>query len=191
MNKYLFILFLFCINLMGEHRVVTLTPSINEIVYSLGMGKSVIANTKYCDFPEESKSVKKVGGYASISLEKILESKPTVVIAQNYDEKLLRNLKSLNIKTMIFKTDTISSIKNTIRTLGKYFEKENRANELISNIDNSLSSLNGIVKDKKVLLVIGPRKNLNNQIYITGNNLYFEDIIKASGNKNAYFSTSK
>lgn len=190
MNKYIFILLFLCINLMGESRIVTLTPSINEIVYALGMGKNVVANTKYCDFPEESKSVKKVGGYATISLEKILESKPTVVIAQNYDEKMLRNLKSLNIKTMIFKTDTLSSIKTTIKTLGEYFGKEEKASELISSIDNSLKSLEGIVSNKKVLLVIGPRKNLNNQIYITGNNLYFEDIIKASGNKNAYFSKS-
>lgn len=190
MNKYIFILLFFCINLMGESRIVTLTPSINEIVYALGMGENVVANTKYCDFPEESKSVKKVGGYSTISLEKILESKPTVVIAQNYDAKMLRNLKNLNIKTMIFKTDTISSIKNTIKTLGEYFGKQEKANELISNIDISLKSLENIVLDKKILIVIGPRKNLNNQIYITGNNLYFEDIIKASGNKNAYFSTS-
>jgi iron complex transport system substrate-binding protein len=178
-------------NLMGEVRVVTLTPSINEIVYALGMGKNVVANTKYCDFPEESKSVKKVGGYATISLEKILQAKPTVVIAQNYDEKLLRNLKSLNIKTLVFKTDTIASIKNTIKTLGDYFEKQDKANEIISNINSSLASLKGITKNKKVLIVIGPRKNLNNQIYIAGNNLYFEDILKASGNKNAFFSTSK
>ena len=190
MNKYIFILLFFCINLMGESRIVTLTPSINEIVYALGMGKNVVANTKYCDFPLESKKVKKVGGYSTISLEKILESKPTVVIAQNYDAKMLRNLKNLNIKTMIFKTDTISSIKNTIKTLGEYFGKQEKANELISNIDISLKSLENIVLDKKILIVIGPRKNLNNQIYITGNNLYFEDIIKASGNKNAYFSTS-
>lgn len=190
MNKYIFILLLFCINLMGEVRIVTLTPSINEIVYALGMGKSVVANTQYCDFPEESKSVKKVGGYATISLEKILQAKPTVVIAQNYDAKMLANLKSLNIKTMVFKTDTLSSIKSTITTLGEYFKKEEKANELITNINSSLSSLNGIVSNKKILLVIGPRKDLNNQIYITGNNLYFEDIIKASGNKNAYFSTS-
>ncbi len=191
MNKYIFILLFFCINLMGEVRIVTLTPSINEIVYALGMGKNVVANTQYCDFPEESKSVKKVGGYATISLEKILEAKPTVVIAQNYDAKMLANLKSLNIKTMIFKTDTLSSIKSTITTLGEYFKVQPRAKELNSKIDSSLNSLSGLVSDKKVLLVIGPRKDLNNQIYITGNNLYFEDIIKASGNKNAYFSTSK
>jgi len=191
MKKIIFILFIFCLNLLGENRVVTLTPSINEIVYALGMGKDVVANTKYCDFPEESKRVKKVGGYSNISLEKIIQSKPTVVIAQNYDEKTLRNLKSLNIKTLVFKTDTIDAIKNTIRTLGEYFQKEEKANELISNINSSLFSLKGIISNKKVLLVIGPRKNLNNQIYITGNYLYFEDIIKASGNKNAFFSTSK
>ncbi|KAB7890274.1 ABC transporter substrate-binding protein [Poseidonibacter ostreae] len=191
MKKFIFILFIFCINLFGESRIVTLTPSINEIVYALGMGNSVVANTKYCDFPEESKEVKKVGGYATISLEKIIETKPTVVIAQNYDEKLLRNLKSLDIKTLVFKTDTIDSIKHTIKTLGEYFHKENKANEIILNINNSLASLKGIISNKKVLIVIGPRKNLNNQIYITGNNLYFEDILKASGNKNAFFSTSK
>ena len=191
MNKYIFIFLFFCINLFGESRIVTLTPSINEIVYALGMGKSVVANTQYCDFPEESKSVKKVGGYSSISLEKILEAKPTVVIAQNYDAKMLANLKSLNIKTMIFKTDTLSSIKSTITTLGEYFKVQPRAKELNSKIDSSLNSLSGLVSNKNVLLVIGPRKDLNNQIYITGNNLYFEDIIKASGNKNAYFSTSK
>ena len=190
MKKFIFILFIFCMNLFGESRIVTLTPSINEIVYALGMGNSVVANTQYCDFPIESKEVKKVGGYATISLEKIIEAKPTVVIAQNYDEKLLRNLKSLDIKTLVFKTDTISSIKNTIKTLGEYFQKEERANELILNINSSLFSLKGITSNKKVLIVIGPRKNLNNQIYITGNNLYFEDIIKASGNKNAFFSTS-
>ena len=190
MNKYIFILLFFCINLMGEVRIVTLTPSINEIVYALGMGKNVVANTQYCDFPEESKSVKKVGGYATISLEKILQAKPTVVIAQNYDAKMLANLKSLNIKTMVFKTDTLSSIKSTITTLGEYFKTEERAKELNSSIDSSLNSLSAIISNKKILLVIGPRKDLNNQIYITGNNLYFEDIIKASGNKNAYFSTS-
>jgi iron complex transport system substrate-binding protein len=176
---------------MGESRIVTLTPSINEIVYALGMGNNVVANTRYCDFPEESKKVTKVGGYATISLEKIIQSKPTVVIAQNYDEKILRNLKSLNIKTLVFKTNTVDSIKNTIITLGKYFKKEKRANEIISNINSSLASLSGITSNKKVLIVIGPRKDLNNQIYIAGNQLYFEDILKASGNKNAFFSTSK
>jgi iron complex transport system substrate-binding protein len=189
MKKIIFVL-IFCINLLGAERVVTLSPSINEIVFALGVGKNVVANTNYCDFPEESKSILKIGGYNNISLEKILETKPTVVIGQDYDEKLNSNLKALGIKTLIYKTNTISSIKNTINELGNFFDKKEKAKELITNIDNALSSLGSIVENKKILIVISPKKSLSNQIYITGNFLYFEDIIKQSGNKNAYSSTN-
>jgi iron complex transport system substrate-binding protein len=189
MKFFLFVL-IFCINLLGAERVVTLSPSINEIVFALGVGKDVVANTNYCDFPEESKAILKIGGYNNISLEKILETKPTVVIGQDYDEKLNSNLKALGIKTLIYKTNTISSIKNTINELGNFFDKKEKAKELITNIDNALSSLGSIVENKKILIVISPKKSLSNQIYITGNFLYFEDIIKQSGNKNAYSSTN-
>ena len=119
MKFFLFIL-IFCVNLLGSERIVTLSPSINEIVFALGVGENVVANTKHCDFPEESKSVPKIGGYNNISLEKVLELKPTVVIGQDYDEKLNSNLKALGIKTLIYKTNTISSIKNTILELGEF-----------------------------------------------------------------------
>jgi iron complex transport system substrate-binding protein len=189
MKKFLFIL-IFCINLFGEQRIVTLSPSINEIVYALGEGQNVVANTKHCDFPEESKSVPKIGGYNDISLEKILDVKPTIVIGQDYDENLIKNLKSLNIKVLSYKTNTIENIKNTILELGILFKKEEKSKEMISRIDDSLNSLKSIVENKKILIVISPKDSLSNQIYVTGNFLYFEDIIKASGNKNAYNSTN-
>lgn len=187
MKRYLFIL-IFCINLLAEERIVTLSPSINEIVFALGEGKNVVANTLHCDFPAESKDVLKIGGYNNISLEKIIETKPTVVIGQDYDEKLNSNLKALGINLLSYKTNTLDSIKNTINNLGNYFDKKEKAKELISNIDRELNSINSIVKDKKILIVISPKKSLSNQIYVTGNYIYFEDIIKASGNQNAYNS---
>ena len=187
MKRYLFIL-IFCINLLAGERIVTLSPSINEIVFALGEGKNVVANTLHCDFPDESKDILKIGGYNNVSLEKIIEAKPTVVIGQDYDEKLNSNLKALGIKTLSYKTNTLDSIKNTINDLGNYFDKKEKAKELISNVDNELNSINSIVKDKKILIVISPKKSLSNQIYVTGNFLYFEDIIKASGNQNAYNS---
>lgn len=190
MKKYIFILLFFCINLLGSERIITLTPSINEIVFALGQGKNVVANTLFSNYPKESKDLPKVGGYATMSLEKILNFKPTVVIAQDYNQKLISDLKALGVKTLVFKTNTLDDIKHTIKTLGEYFKVEEKANEFLSQIDNELKQLSNIINDKKILLVIGPRKDLNNQIYITGNNLYFEDVIKASGNRNAYFSTS-
>ncbi len=190
MKKLLFIL-LFCINLLAEERVVTLSPSINEIIFALGKGGNIVANTQFCDFPIESKSIKKIGGYSSISLEKILQANPTVVIGQDYDDKLNSNLEALGIKTLAYKTNTISLIQNTITDLGIFFKEEEKAKELNSNINTALDSLDSIVRNQKILIVISPKDSLSNQIFVTGNYLYFEDIIKASGNQNAYFSTNQ
>ena len=190
MKKLLFIL-LFCINLLAEERVVTLSPSINEIIFALGKGGNIVANTQFCDFPIESKSIKKIGGYSSISLEKILQANPTVVIGQDYDDKLNSNLQALGIKTLAYKTNTISLIQNTITDLGIFFKEEEKAKELNSNINTALDSLDSIVRNQKILIVISPKDSLSNQIFVTGNYLYFEDIIKASGNQNAYFSTNQ
>ena len=189
MKKIIFIL-LFCINLLGAERIVTLSPSVNEIIFALGEGENIVANTQHSDFPLESKSIKKIGGYNSISLEKILKVNPTVVVGQDYDEKLNSNLKALGITTLTYKTNTISLIKNTINELGIFFKQEEKAKELNTNIDNAMVSVAGIVKDKKILIIISPKDSLSNQIFVSGNHIYFEDVILASGNKNAYFSNS-
>ena len=189
MKKIIFIL-LFCINLLGAERIVTLSPSVNEIIFAVGEGENIVANTQHSDFPLESKSIKKIGGYNSISLEKILKVNPTVVVGQDYDEKLNSNLIALGITTLSYKTNTISLIKNTINELGIFFKQEEKAKELNTNIDNAMTSLAGIVKDKKILIIISPKDSLSNQIFVSGNHIYFEDVIIASGNKNAYFSNS-
>ena len=189
MKKIIFIL-LFCINLLGAERIVTLSPSVNEIIFALGEGENIVANTQHSDFPLESKSIKKIGGYNSISLEKILKVNPTVVVGQDYDEKLNSNLKALGITTLSYKTNTISLIKNTINELGIFFKQEEKAKELNTNIDNAMASVDGLVKDKKILIIISPKDSLSNQIFVSGNHIYFEDVIIASGNQNAYFSNS-
>ena len=52
MKKFLFILLIY-INLFGEERIVTLSPSINVIVYAFDEGQNIVAKTKHCDFPKE------------------------------------------------------------------------------------------------------------------------------------------
>ncbi|XOB60829.1 ABC transporter substrate-binding protein [Campylobacterota bacterium DY0563] len=190
MKKFLFVLGLIS-NLVAGERIVALSPSLNEIVFALGSGKDIVANTLHSDYPEESKNILKVGGYSTISLEKILLSKPTLVFTQDYDEKLLKNLESLNLNYYSFKTDNLESIQNTIIKIGNILNKQNRAEAIIEEINTNLDSLKNIIKDKKIMVVISPRLDLNRSVYISGNNLYFNDIIKYSGNQNAYQSKSK
>jgi iron complex transport system substrate-binding protein len=174
-----------------QPRIVTLSPSINEIVYALGSGKYVVGNTQYSTYPKESQSVPKVGGYFSPNLEKILSLKPNIVIMQQNNKKLSLRLEKLDIKTKIVSINRLSHIKNAILEIGELLHKEKKAKSIVSNINKALSDIKGITKDKKILIVIGHNTTLDKHIFVVGQNLYLDDIINASGNINALQSKRK
>lgn len=191
MKKLLYTFLLFSTFAISSERIITLSPAINEIVFALGLGEKVVANTDFCDYPDISKSVQKVGGYGSVSLEKVVKLNPNVLINQSYDKKLNSDLEKLGFKTLVYKSDNIEDIKYTIKDLGDIFQKTQEAKRLNDEIDSSLKSLKNIIKNQKILIVISPQNTLSNQIFVAGNFVYFEDIIKKSENKNAYQSSIK
>ena len=50
-----FLTLLFSISLFANERIVTLAPSINEIVYAIGMGDKVVANDSILQIPRRNK----------------------------------------------------------------------------------------------------------------------------------------
>ncbi|WP_026804325.1 ABC transporter substrate-binding protein [Aliarcobacter lanthieri] len=189
--KKLLLSFLFCTYLLSYERIITLSPSVNEIVYALDLGHKVVANTEFCDYPQESKKVQKVGGYGNVSLEKVVLLNPDIIITHDFDEKLNKNLEKLGFELKVYSTKTMKDIQYTITDLGEVFEQRKKANELNNKINEALNSLKNIVTNQKILIVISPQNTLSNQIYVAGNYVYFEDIIKQSQNENAYFSNLK
>jgi len=189
MKIILFLLLTFYI--YAQERIVTLSPAINEIVYALGAGNDVVGNTQYCMYPKATQSVTKVGGYFSPNLEKILSLKPSIVIMQQNNKKLAIKLEKLGINTKIIQIDRLPHIKNAILELGTLLHKESNAKEIVSKINQALADIKEIVKDKKILIVIGHNTSLVKQIFVVGQNLYLDDIINASGNTNALQSKRK
>lgn len=187
----LLLLTLLALNLSAYERIVALSPAINEIIFALGEGNKIVGNTDYCRYPAESNKIQKVGGYFSPSLEKIVALKPDIVIMQENNAAFDEKLRSLGLRTMVMKIDSLDSIKKAINNMGKVLHKEAQSGSIVAKIERSLAGLKGIVKGKKVLIPIGYHTELSKDIYITGQNLYFDDIIEASGNINAFQSTQK
>ncbi len=172
--------------LYSKERIVVLSPAINEIVYALGAGDEIVANTTYSTYPKDAQNKPKVGGYFSVSLEKIIEQKPTLVLMQRNNLLLKPKLQKLGIKTRYISISSINDIKKAIGDIGKMVKKEENSKKIQKKIDNALATLKGIVENKKILIVFGKYFDLSSEIFISGNNLYFSDIIKASGNQNAF-----
>ncbi|WP_455757332.1 ABC transporter substrate-binding protein [Sulfurimonas sp.] len=189
--KKLFLLLVIVANILANERIVALSPSVNEIVFALGKGDKIVGNTSYCRYPKASLKITKVGGYFNPSLEKIVALNPTLVVMQENNYKLSQKLQQLGIKTKVIKIDRLSNIKTSILEIGKILGQNKEAKNIIESIDIELEKLKNITKDKKILVVMGHNTSLASRIFVSGQNLYFDDIINASGNTNALQSKRK
>jgi iron complex transport system substrate-binding protein len=178
-------------NLYAAERIIALSPAINETLYALGAGDQIVANTEYCNYPREAKNKPKVGGYFSPSLEKILSLNPTMVILQENNAPLAAKIQKMGIKIHVIKIDTYPSIRVSIFTMGRIAREEGKAHAIVSELDQKLRALRGIVRNQKILMVFGHNTDLSKSIYVSGQNLYFDDLIRASGNTNALQSRRK
>ena len=61
-------------------RIISLAPSITEMLFALQMGERVVGVTSYCDFPAAAKTKEKVGDTLKPNLERLIALKPDLVL---------------------------------------------------------------------------------------------------------------
>ena len=70
----------------ADARIVSLVPSLTELVFDLGLGERLVGRTGFCVHPREAlRAVPKVGGTKDVNLARIPELAPTHVLV-NMDE---------------------------------------------------------------------------------------------------------
>ena len=189
--KKISLIVLMTLTLNANERIIALSPAINEILFALGAGEELVGNTHYALYPKASEKLPKVGGYFSPSLEKILALKPTLVIMQENNHKLSLKLQRLGIKSKIIKIDKLGNIKKAINEIGVIVNQEEKAKVIVAKIDENLKSLQNIISNKKILIVFGRNPKLDKNIFVAGQNLYYDEIINESNNSNALHSNRK
>jgi iron complex transport system substrate-binding protein len=114
--------------------VVTLAPNLTEIVYALGLEDKLIGNTTYCNFPEEAKSVEKIGDILSINHEKLLKLEPDIIFitVEGNTKATFDKLKDLGLKVFISNPRNYEGIKKTFLDFGKIFSLSERADSIIN-----------------------------------------------------------
>lgn len=180
---------LFFFNLDARERVVSLSPSITEIIYALQKGDELVGTSSYSLYPKEAQKLPIVGSYSSPYLEKILELKPTVVIGEDFNEETLDKLKHFGIKTLMLRLKTIADIKNSIEIVAQNIGSKEAIN-LIKDIDNAMKNVDKNKNPHSVMIVYGLKDDLRSSTYIAGRDIFFDDIIKLCQNTNAYSGTS-
>ena len=164
-------------------RIVSLAPSITEMLFSLGLEGQIVGVTEFCDYPPAAKSKAKVG-YANPSVEAIITLRPELVLAPRdfLRPDLQVKLEQLKIPVFVLDAHTLEDIPLQIHTLGKMFEKVPAANAVTQLMRQRMAEIRHTVEHrsaKRVLYV------LNSQPLITvGPGSFIHQMIGAAGGMN-------
>ncbi|WEK69912.1 MAG: helical backbone metal receptor [Candidatus Chryseobacterium colombiense] len=111
-------------------KVVSLVPSITEALFDLGLTENeVVGRTKFCIHPgEKVKNVTIIGGTKNINIEKIKALQPDLILA-NKEENIKEQVEALmdDFKVIVTNVETIEDNYYLLKSLGKTFHKEDKA----------------------------------------------------------------
>lgn len=131
-------------------RIVSLTPSTTEILSALGLKDKLVGVDAFSDYPEDVKSIAKVGDFNGPNIEKIIGLKPDLVVAGNkLQEKAIKQLDDLKVTTAAVESSTYKDIYRSIELVGKLTGTDAKASALIGLMKKKEAEIIAKVKDAK------------------------------------------
>jgi ABC-type Fe3+-hydroxamate transport system substrate-binding protein len=159
-------------------RIISLVPSITELIWDLGLQEELIGITKFCIHPNDMFQTKtRIGGTKNINHSLIENLKPDLIIG-NKEENTKDDIDELIKSFHVWMSDvnTIDDALSMIRELGRITNKESNANKIIDQIN--FPALN-ISENKNVIYLIW-----HEPCFAVGGNTFIDDMLKNTGFNN-------
>lgn len=164
---------------MPPQRIVSLVPSITELLYDLELEDEVVGITKFCVHPDVwFRKKSRVGGTKNLHLEKILDLQPDCIIA-NKEENRKEDIEWLARHTKVWLTDinTVNDALELIREAGILSGRIEKANGIVQQINNRIG--HQIVQAPSVLYVIW-----KNPWMVAGTHTFIDSMLAYGGFNN-------
>ncbi|MCX8148812.1 helical backbone metal receptor [Thermaurantimonas aggregans] len=161
-------------------RVVSLVPSLTELLYHLGV--DVVGITKFCVHPEEWYRTKpRVGGTKNPDINRIKELKPDLILA-NKEENRKEDVEQLRQFSQVLVTNitTINDALEAIRLIGRVCNVVQAVEKLVHSIIELWKPLQGSADGARVLYLIWRKPYM-----AAGTDTYIHHVLQHLGFSNA------
>ena len=142
----------------GEEVVIATSVAVTEILDALGVKVAGVPTTSY-ELPESVKDAVEIGNPMSPDLEIIKSLNPTVVVSvDTLGSDYMALFEQNNIPSQFVSLQSLEGLKEAITTLGQRFEVEEKADELITQIEDKEASIQAEVAElekPQILLLFG------------------------------------
>jgi iron complex transport system substrate-binding protein len=163
----------------SPRRIISLTPGITEMLFSLGLGPRIVGDTTFCNYPPKAKSIAKVGNLTT-NYEMVIGLKPDLVIADGIANRAsLPRLRALRVPLFTIRPHNIADIETDIKKIGAVTGTGKQAEHVIMDMERKLAAAAILYKNhnkKKVIAIVGV-----NPLYAAGGGTFIDDVIKRAG----------
>jgi iron complex transport system substrate-binding protein len=167
----------------APRRVVSLAPSLTDLVVAMGLGDRLAGVTRYDDAPEVRK-LPRVGGFLDPSPEAVVALRPDLVLWMTDGGALpaVRRIASLGVPVRALPIISIADLLAASREVGAALGAAREGDELARALDARIRAVKaraGKQRPVRVLFVVG-----RDPLVVAGPGSYPDEVLRVAGGEN-------
>ncbi|HSC64993.1 MAG TPA: cobalamin-binding protein, partial [Caldimonas sp.] len=124
-------------------RIVTLAPSLTELVFAAGGGATLVGTSALSDYPPEARAIARIGDAGRLDVERVIALKPDLVLIwqRGSTSRELEQLERAGLRLFQLEPRRLDDVARAIERLGALLGHEAEANRRANDIRGSLERL--------------------------------------------------
>lgn len=165
-------------------RVVSLAPSLTEMVCAVGGMDTLVGRTSACDYPPEVSAIKVIGGFGAPSMELLTAASPTVVIEIDLDDQTVgRKIRNAGLRLEHVTCRRLDDIPTAIETVGTLIDRREQALALADDLKQKIAALRvraGSETNRPSVYV----EIWHDPLMTAGTNAFLSELVYLAGGRN-------
>ena len=167
-------------------RIISLVPSITELLFDLDLGQYISGRTRFCIHPKEKvHRIPVLGGVMGLNFQEIEDKQPDLILASK-DENAKGEITDLSKEFPVWVSDVhnLYDAISMIQTIGSMCNRNEKALAMTKQIEEAFSTLEHIPENvvRAVYLI------WKNPLYTINRDTFIHDMLKRCGIENVFAS---
>lgn len=151
-------------------------------MYALGAGEELVGNTTFCTYPEQARTVYKVGDFSSPDIERVVALRPDIVLLTLPTHRLVADkLIELGLRIHVSSPGTIEGVLADIDSIGALLGRAGRARALTDSLRQELATVATAVDSPRVYVEISVSPLMS-----VGSGTFIDELVERAGGRNVF-----
>jgi iron complex transport system substrate-binding protein len=169
-------------------RLVSLAPSLTEILFAIGAGPQVVGVTRYCEYPPGASVLPRVGGMSDPSIEALGRLRPDLVLATDFTPRAVVDaVERAGFRVVVLSLGGLKKTWSDMRTVGRLLGRARAGVDLATRSRARCEALRppSFLPRPRVLLLYGTEG-----FYSAGPGSFAGELIEWAGGENLAAQTA-